>query len=232
MKKRHLLKIAAMLLALTLLLIPSTAYGKANGHTWPRRVQYINFYIPANSDMISAEERNEIVAAFRTWREVNYTNDYFWHLSLMTTTNSNAPNRIVKPIVWNHLDSAVGYANFTESNGVLISTTIDINTAYSFSFGASPGKYDFQSIIVHEAGHVLGVAHCHEGLKDNCTFANTTCLLHAMCPTAKRNSIQGRTLQEYDKASYMAIYFKTASEMSMTQEEYNSLKAQILGGVY
>ncbi len=214
MKKRHLLKIAAMLLSLTLLLIPSTAYGKANGHTWPRRDQYINFYIPANSNMFTADERNEVVAAFRTWREVNYTNNYFWHLSLMTTTNSSAPNKIIKPDHWPYSYRFAGYTEFNESNGVITSVEIYLNNSKGLVIGASSGKYDLRSIVIHEAGHVLGVAHCHE---EGSTCGTPTCEKNAMNPNARINSIQGRTLQEYDKASYMAVYFKTASETSTSR---------------
>lgn len=215
MKKRHFLRVAAMLLSLTLLLIPSTAYGKANGYTWPRRDQYINFYIPANSNMISAEERNEIVAAFRTWREVNNTNNYFWHLSFMTTTNSSAgPNNIYRTAHFPFGSGNAGYTYFHDTNGIINSVDIYLNDQKSFSIGASPGKHDYRSIIIHEAGHALGVAHCHE-LGESCR--SSTCNLNAMNRSSKIGSIQGRTLQEYDKASYMAIYFKTSSEVSASR---------------
>ena len=67
---------------------------------------------------------------------------------------------------------------------------------------------------------------CHLGEKSR----SQTCNLNAMNPEAKLNSIQGRTLQEYDKASYMAIYFKTSSELSASRiagTDFESKKQQI-----
>lgn len=80
---------------------------------------------------------------------------------------------------------------------------IYINTAQGISYGAVAKKHDFQSVVLHELRHSLGIAHCHEG--------------SASCPWSSQHlsfvmyylTLEGttrRTLQSYDINSYKALY--------------------------
>lgn len=87
--------------------------------------------------------------------------------------------------------------------GYLDDVEITVNYYYSIVVGAAVDCYDIQSIVTHELGHALGVAHCHEE-GERCT--SPTCSTNAMNPICPDNSIIRRVLSAYDSASYQYVY--------------------------
>ena len=86
--------------------------------------------------------------------------------------------------------------------GALYCVTVYLNPDKNWSIGASPGCYDIQTVVLHELGHVLGVAHCHE---ENEVCYNSTCELNVMNRLTSPNSVR-TTFQYYDTTSYKVIY--------------------------
>jgi hypothetical protein len=70
-------------------------------------------------------------------------------------------NIVVIRATWNGDVSALGYTTVTtnKETGEILDADIEINGSAQLSMGPVPGKYDLQSIITHEAGHFLGLAH-------------------------------------------------------------------------
>ncbi len=80
---------------------------------------------------------------------------------------------------------------------------------YTWSTSGDPYSYDVQTVTLHELGHALGVAHCHEANGDPENKGpcwNRTCLTNVMNPVASLG-IQNTTLKEYDTASYLVTYW-------------------------
>ena len=89
-------------------------------------------------------------------------------------------------------------------SGNLSSFTITFNLQdFSFSTSAESGKHDIQTISLHELGHAIGIAHCHEIGASSCF--STTCTSNVMKPTSSTNTTR-RSLQPYDSASKQSIY--------------------------
>lgn len=72
-----------------------------------------------------------------------------------------------------------------------------------YAIGAVNDKIDVQSLILHELGHCLGVAHCHENGDESCF--SSTCSSNVMQPVLPRG-VMRRSLVSYDTASYIIIY--------------------------
>lgn len=85
----------------------------------------------------------------------------------------------------------------------LYGVKIILNSNKSFSVGAQSGKYDIQSVVQHELGHALGVAHCHT---KGGAYTTPTCPNNVMCPTLGTGTTR-RTFKAYDTASYIVIYW-------------------------
>lgn len=48
---------------------------------------------------------------------------------------------------------------YNPATGATSSSDIDINANYSWANGAAPGRYDVQTIVLHEIGHSVGLDH-------------------------------------------------------------------------
>lgn len=88
-----------------------------------------------------------------------------------------------------------------------------LNTFLGWSpIGAWP-KYDVWTLVGHELGHVLGVAHCHQSssnIEDEVT-SDTECVSSTCDSNIMKPKISGgekiHTLTAYDKSSYQLIYY-------------------------
>ena len=104
------------------------------------------------------------------------------------------------------LDFWVGYTDPTLSGDEILSVNIYLNTwLYEFSVGGSSSSYDIRTVVQHELGHALGVAHCHEeGDPDPCW--SPTCNDNVMYRLIELGEVR-TTFQPYDTASYINIYW-------------------------
>ncbi len=80
------------------------------------------------------------------------------------------------------------------------------NITYSFSNSGEANTYNFESIVIHELGHALGIAHCHTNCTSNAPPNGTPyCIANVMCGTLYTATVR-TTLQSYDKASLISLY--------------------------
>jgi Matrixin len=116
---------------------------------------------------------------------------------------------IFRDNAWPYTDAlnAIGYTTLTVDlvTGEILGAAIEINTSPGHTIVASgnppPGAYDLASVLTHEAGHFLGLAHSEQ--RSAVMFAlyqpNTTTLtaddIEGICniynPTGSRNTQQG-----------------------------------------
>ena len=80
-----------------------------------------------------------------------------------------------------------------EGAGLLTSADIAINMSFQWANSAQPGKYDFWTVFMHEAGHVVGIA-------DNDILPNSV-----MYGVARLNHTR-RSLTDFEYTMLDAIY--------------------------
>lgn len=99
----------------------------------------------------------------------------------------DAPNNVL----------AITTVSFGPKTGEIFDADMEINGLLPLSTGPlEPNKYDLQSIITHEAGHFLGLAHSTKNCPDGAT----------MCPKADPGTDDFRTLDDDDVAGICTIY--------------------------
>lgn len=85
---------------------------------------------------------------------------------------------------------------------IIRSAIVTLNSMYPWDTNGALNCYDIETNTLHELGHLLGIAHCHEG---NNTCSSTTCISNVMNPNSAKGKIN-TTLKGYDTASYQVIY--------------------------
>ncbi|HSO00419.1 MAG TPA: matrixin family metalloprotease [Candidatus Nanopelagicales bacterium] len=111
------------------------------------------------------------------------------------TTAGNANILVFRDGTWPHVDGqhnlALTTVSFDPKSGELYNADIEVNTAgYDFIDGE---EYDFLSVLTHEAGHFLGLAH-------------TTAEGATMLPTYEPFSTEFQSLAEDDVFGICSVY--------------------------
>lgn len=165
------------------------------GYYWHGTPRTVNVYCP-----MSSSDRSYVQSAMNTWNAVKATTGTS-AIKFQFTSNVNAEAEIT----WSaRSDSSyVGYTQIQRSGSYLTGFSMWINSTQPIGYGAVANKYDFQSTVLHELGHGLGIAHCHEG-SASCPWSSQHSNF-VMYPIS-REGITRRTLQSYDINSYKAIY--------------------------
>lgn len=127
------------------------------------------------------------------------------------------------------LERTLGATTFTvdDATGRLIASDIFINTAFQWSVAPNgeTNRFDVQSILTHEIGHLLGLGHSAMGeTRVNSGGGRTVLGKRAvMFPIAyPPGSIEDRTLEADDVAGITDIYGTTAA-----QEELGALSGRV-----
>lgn len=111
------------------------------------------------------------------------------------------------------LDRVLGATQYLidESTGAIVEADIFFNSAFSWSVAVAgeAGRYDLQSIMVHEMGHLFGLG--HSGLGETELLAGggrrVVAAESVMFPIAfPKGTVTGRTLQPDDVAGLAQLY--------------------------
>lgn len=205
MKKRSFVKrivslvMSVMMLGASLSALAADEQNAArarNGYYWTKT--NLKYYI--SSEIYNGQERSLTSAAFSYWTDVSYGSSTV-HFSFTYTSNPDNAD-----IVFQKEAMAEGTLARTDIISTTGGTSGPIEKAYICLNSADPiapvpmayvpsNAYDYMSIMQHEIGHMMGIAHCCEEL--NC--ANVMGGKLAM-------GVMRRSLQDYDKASLIALY--------------------------
>ena len=208
---RRLKKVVSAFLALLLLAV-CPIYGEEPAlaaEIQPRlRLGYYWFNTPRNVyfdlSALSSWYQTQAVSAMNIWNQVRTPDNEKMVTFLRQTSSSGyTANRInFEPMV-----SSTTLGQMTPNYTIeLLSVKISLNSNKNWSAGGSMSAYDVKSVILHELGHALGIAHCHE-LEDGETCFSPTCKKNVMQPARIYLNTVRTTLQEYDTASYTIIYW-------------------------
>ncbi len=144
-------------------------------------------------------EKSLAVTSMNTWNAVRTLDNQLMVTFTSTQNDFGADGRIH----YGYYGNYVGYCQPYYIGDELRTFDITLNNAvYQFYNGLAAGKYDIRTIMTHELGHALGVAHCHEQGE---TCYSSTCSTNVMNRLAQVNLLR-RTLKPYDIASYQYIY--------------------------
>lgn len=160
-------------------------------HNTPRTV-YLDI-----SDL-PASFQTEAVAAMNIWNKVRSLSG-----KKMVTFAKGSSGSTFNKITYNYINPQyIGYTDFSTSGNEITSVHITLNSDYSLTVGPNPNSYDVKTVLVHELGHALGIAHCHE-IGSSCF--SPTCSINVMNPKTPVNETR-TVLRAYDTSSYQMIY--------------------------
>lgn len=163
---------------------------------WHNTPRAINVYCP-----MSSTDRSYVQSAMNTWNAVKSTTGSY-PITYQFTSNVNAEGKLR----WEPRSDSdfIAYTDHTYHGSYLTGFTIWINSTKAIGYGAVSGKYDFQTVVVHELGHGIAIRHCHE--EDTiCPWAGQgeeNFVMNYKMPKGKTR----RTLQSYDINSFRGIY--------------------------
>lgn len=201
MKKRIILKCGiSIMLVLLVIMGYFTYYVKAENGRLRLPEKWYN--TPKDAFIkcdFSTAEREAVRAAMQQWNKVRDTKGKSI-VSLYLTTGAT-DSRVIYS---NYSFPKIGYTEHILRGDEILGATIHLASTEKWSVGYSPGCYDIQTVVLHELGHMLGVAHCHEDGSEPPCFSKT-CESNVMNPYVSPGKIK-RTFQEYDTASYIIIY--------------------------
>ena len=159
----------------------------------------------------NGSEFSAIQSSFQTWQNIQTANIQFAYkgttnvgtvgvdgMNVVTFTDTTVP--------LGSSTIAATFSFFKNQNGELLfeETDVAFNPAMDFSTSAESNKFDVQSVLTHEIGHVLGLD--HSGLVSS-----------VMVPFGVASQLDQRTLTYDDIAGVMEIYPNSAAMPSTGQ---------------
>ena len=219
---RHFIHAAAIATALVLLSPAAQAYlklGVSNGSSiigvdWVGRTLSYLVTNRASGPVSASQLQAAIVRCFEEWgRPANL--QIATQFAGFTATEPDVKDGLNVLGFQNRpeLDRTLGATTFqiNSNTGALISADIFLNTAFpwSVSSGGESGRYDVESIMTHEVGHILGLGHSAIGETQPRSGGGRTVLgkRAVMFPIAYGpGSIEDRTLEADDVAGISDIY--------------------------
>lgn len=142
--------------------------------------------------------QTEAVGAMNIWNKVRSLNG-----KKMVTFAKGTYGNTFSNISYTAIDNRyIGYTKHYYSGNALSSVTIYLNSSKPLTVGPNPNSYDVKTVLVHELGHALGIAHCHE-IGSSCF--SPTCSINVMNPETPVNETR-TVLRAYDTSSYQMIY--------------------------
>lgn len=166
------------------------------------------------ADVSAAQLRQAAERAFATWQAVptaSVTFEFagFTRAEPLEEDGTNTLGFISRP----ELDRVLASTNFLidTRNGDILESDIFFNSTFPWSVSESgePGRFDLQSIALHEAGHFLGLAHSALGETELRPSGGRRVLAAeaVMFPIAfSPGNIQGRELMPDDIAGVSDLY--------------------------
>lgn len=151
-------------------------------------------------------QRNAVAAAMTPWNNVRSTQGKA--MVTMYLVQSSSADNVIK------FESGLGFGRLAccdpnPETGELVSITIrlerELKNGVKWSVGKAANCYDIQTIVQHELGHALGIAHCHEATEGAGPCWSATCKSNVMYPIARLN-YRNIALTDYDISSYRLIY--------------------------
>ncbi len=130
-----------------------------NGHLWPGDHPEIGFKLGEKG-----ERKEQVLAAAESWNDSG-ADFSFLHEGELSHQNNISYNGI-NEIVWHDLNrnDVLALAYVWSTGGTIIEADMVFNESFNWSTGAhsAPGRYDVQTVALHEFGHWLGLGDHYE----------------------------------------------------------------------
>ncbi len=161
--------------------------------------------ISINVSSLPSNYANEATAAMNLWNRVT---DPVTKKSRVFMIRTQGTGTGGSSIVMGFLvPGTVGYTEptyvYNGKYNEMLGAKLTLSSSTSWSIGKKANCHDVKSVVLHELGHVLGVAHCHEKGATSCF--SPTCSKNVMQPVIGPNTVR-TTLQAYDIGSYQTVY--------------------------
>lgn len=163
--------------------------------------------IHINVSSLPSNYANEATAAMNLWNRVTDPVTKKSRVFMLRTQGTGTGNSTIvmgflSPGTVGHTDPTYVY-NYDGNFNEMLGAKIVLSSSASWSIGKKANCHDVKSVVLHELGHALGVAHCHEKGTSSCF--SPTCSKNVMQPLIDPNTVR-TTLQAYDIGSYQTIY--------------------------
>lgn len=172
------------------------------GSKWAANNRNISIQCLFGNDQLAAVQR-----AVNSWNSVNdLQGDDIITLNLTTSYTGNS-------IDFRSMSTDIaGYTELNDDNSAneIKSATVYLNSLHSWATDGTSYCLDIESVALHELGHFLGIAHCHEqadmpaGQEEGPCWSSA-CLTNVMNPITEKGEVN-TTLKSYDTSSYIVIY--------------------------
>ena len=144
-------------------------------------------------------EREAVRAAMQAWNSLTNSNGVSAVTSYLSTYITS-PNYVQYGYLTD--GSVAKTIPNVDSNQHITDVYITLSLFKSWSTTGESTKFDIQSVVQHELGHAIGIAHCHES-GSSCSLGS--CPSNVMSPNLHAGTIR-TTFTSYDTAAYDYVY--------------------------